>query len=421
MDLIFAEATPPGRGGVSVVRISGGGARAAIERLAGPMPQPRHAYLRALHDKDDVLDRALVMWFEAGRSFTGEEVAEIHLHGAPVIARRLGQILTGHGLRMAEAGEFTRRAFLNGKMDLSEVEGLGDLLAAETESQRRMALRISNGELARKADGWRSLLIRAGALVESSVDFADEDVPDDVPAEVFHLLTRFRQDLDEQITGYAAAERIRNGFEVAIIGPPNAGKSSLLNRIAKREVALVSDIAGTTRDIIELRLDLRGLAVTLLDTAGLRVAPDRIESLGIDRARARAATADLRLHLSPDRGIDESLWQDGDLHVFNKADLRDNQDELAVSSVTGQGLDLLLDQIFAILSDRTAGAALVSHQRQLNALLDAREALDQVETLSPELIAEAIRHSAQSLDRLLGRIGAEDYLDVIFTSFCIGK
>lgn len=421
MDLIFAEATPPGRGGVSVIRISGDGARSAVERLAGPLPAPRHAYLRDIRDGAEVLDRALIMWFEGGQSFTGEEVAEIHLHGAPVIVRHLGQILSGQGLRLAEAGEFTRRAFLNGKMDLSEVEGLGDLLAAETESQRRMALRMSNGELSRKAEDWRSLLIRAGALVESSVDFADEDVPDDVPAEVFELLARFRQELDEQIRGFAAAERIRSGFEVAVIGPPNAGKSSLLNRIAKREVALVSDVAGTTRDIIELRLDLRGLAVTLLDTAGLREAQDKIESLGIDRARGRAAAADLRLHLSPDGKIDKFLWQDGDLRVISKADLNECQEGLAVSSVTGQGLNMLLDRVFEILSGQTAGAALVSHQRQVNALIEARDGLDQVSLVPPEILAEAIRRSALSLDRLLGRISAEDYLDVIFTSFCIGK
>ncbi|VDS07770.1 tRNA modification GTPase MnmE [Paracoccus haematequi] len=363
----------------------------------------------------------MVIWFEAGHSFTGEDVAEIHLHGAPVIVRRLGQILTSQGLRLAEAGEFTRRAFLNGKMDLSEVEGLGDLLAAETESQRRMALRLSNGELARKADGWRSLLIRAGALVESSVDFADEDVPENVPQEVFDLLAEFRQELDEQIDGYAAAERIRSGFEVAVIGPPNAGKSSLINRIARREVALVSDIAGTTRDIIELRLDLRGLAVTLLDTAGLRHAQDRIESLGIDRARERAAAADLRIHLSPTGEVDESLWQHGDLKVVSKVDLGDRSSDLAVSSVTGEGIDSLLEYLFTVLSVRTADAGLVSHQRQLGALIEARESASEVDGLPAELLAEAIRRAASSLDRLLGRIGAEDYLDVIFSSFCIGK
>lgn len=421
MDLIFAEATPPGRGGVSVIRISGRGARSAAEPLTGSLPRPRHAYLREIADGGDILDVALVMWFEAGLSFTGEEVVEFHLHGAPVIVRRLGRILASRGLRLAEPGEFTRRAFQNGKMDLSEVEGLGDLLAAETESQRLVALRMSKGELARKADGWRALLIRAGALVESSVDFADEDVPEDVPPEVFDLLQRFRQELDAQIAGYAAAERIRNGFEVAIIGPPNAGKSSLLNRIARREVALVSDVAGTTRDIIELRLDLRGLAVTLLDTAGLREAGDSVESMGIDRARQRAAAADLRVHLSPAGRQDDSLWRTGDLVVTSKSDLCRGRGDLAVSSVTGEGLDRLLDALHQNLSQRAAGAALVSHERQLNALLDARGALDIPQECPAELVAEAIRQASISLDRLLGRIGAEDYLDVIFTSFCIGK
>lgn len=421
MDLIFAEATPPGRGGVSIVRVSGAGARTVAERLAGPLPKPRHAYLREIADGENILDRALVMWFEAGHSFTGEDVVEIHLHGAPVIVRRLGQLLKAQGLRLAEAGEFTKRAFLNGKMDLSEVEGLGDLLAAETESQRLAALRMSNGELARKADAWRSLLIRAGALVESSVDFADEEVPEEVPGEVFELLDMFKAELEMQIRGYAAAERIRNGFEVAVIGPPNAGKSSLINRIAKREVALVSDIAGTTRDIIELRLDLKGLAVTLLDTAGLRNARDELESRGIDRARQRAEAADLRLHLSPEGKADNSLWQEGDLVVASKADLHDLERGLSVSSVTGAGLDMLLDKMFDVLSQKASGAALVSHERQLNALMAARNAVDDVHELPAELLAEAVRHASSSLDHLLGRIGAEDYLDVVFTSFCIGK
>lgn len=421
MDLIYAEATPPGRGGVSIVRISGTGARNAAERLAGRLPQSRHAYLRQIADGDEILDRALILWFESGQSFTGEEVVEIHLHGAPVIVRRLGQLLRAQSIRLAEAGEFTRRAFLNGKMDLSEVEGLGDLLAAETESQRRIALRTSSGELARKAESWRSLLVRAGALTESSIDFADEEVPDDVPEEVFVLLDRFRRELDDQIRGYAAAERIRNGFEVAIIGPPNAGKSSLLNRIGRREVALVSDVAGTTRDIIELRVDLRGLAVTFLDTAGLRESQDRIESLGIDRARGRALAADLRVHLSPEGNVDDQLWQPGDLAVTSKADLQASGSELEVSSLTGEGLDELLEKVFAALSQRAAGASLVSHERQLNALLAARAAAEIQENAPPELIAEALRQAAISLDSLLGRIGADDYLDVIFTSFCIGK
>lgn len=421
MDLIFAEASPPGRGGVSVIRISGTEARKRLEPLTGQLVQPRHAYLRDLRDGADLLDRALVMWFEAGRSFTGEEVVEIHLHGAPVIGRRLARILADMGLRLAEGGEFTRRAFLNGKMDLSEVEGLGDLLEAETESQRLAALRMSSGELTRKAAEWRTLLIRAGALIESSVDFADEDVPEDVPAEVWSLLDTFVAELDRQISGFSAAERIRNGFEVAIIGPPNAGKSSLLNRLARREVALVSETAGTTRDILEVRLDLRGLAVTVLDTAGLRDASDAVESLGIARARSRAEAADLRVHLSETGEADRQLYRPGDLVVRSKADLMPGAEGLALSSVSGEGIENLLEAIFAALAERCAGASLVSHDRQLAALLEARAALAGADELSVELLAEAVRLASASLDRLLGKIGAEDYLDVIFSSFCIGK
>lgn len=420
MDLIFAEATPSGRGGVSVIRLSGSSARQTVEILAGPLPQPRHAYLRKLIHHGELIDHALVMWFEAGHSFTGEEVVELHLHGAPVIVRHLTEVLLEQGLRIAEAGEFTRRAFVNGRMDLAEIEGLGDLLAAETEAQRKLALRIAGGELGRKAETWRALLIQAGALVEVSVDFADEDVPDDVPAEVFNLLSELRLDLDQQIVGYAAAEMVRTGFEVAIIGPPNAGKSSLINRIARRDVALVSEIAGTTRDVIELRLDLKGLAVTLLDTAGLHESDDKIENLGMDRARARALNADLRVHLSPDGKPEKGLWQDGDILLWNKADLREYNDG-AVSALTGVGVDALLAQIRQRLSNVAETAGLVSHQRQLSALLDAKSCIEMVDDLPPELLAESIRGCAASLDRLLGRIGAEEYLDLIFSSFCIGK
>lgn len=421
MDLIFAEATPPGRGGVSVVRISGSGARAAAEMMAGPLPNARQTYLRSLRDGDEVLDQALVIWFAAGESFTGEEVAELHLHGAPVIVRRVVALLRGRGLRAAEAGEFTRRAFLNGRMDLAEIEGLGDLLDAETEAQRQLAIRSAGGELARKTEEWRALLIRAGALVESSVDFADEEVPDDVPDEVFVLLNQLVESLNQEIGGFPAAERIRKGFEVAVIGPPNAGKSSLINRIAKRDVALVSDIAGTTRDIIELRLDLKGLAVTLLDTAGLRNTGDVVEQLGVERAKQRALAADLRLHLSDDGSIYQDSFIEGDLVIRGKADQAAEGKGLAISSLTGEGIDHLLAEIFGRLSDRISGAGVTSHERQLNALVDARQALVGLNDLPPELLAEQIRQAAASLDRLLGRIGAEEYLDVIFSSFCIGK
>lgn len=419
MDLIFAEASPPGRGGVSVVRLSGEGARVVAEAFVGPIERPRHASLRRIMADGEKLDQALVIWFEKARSFTGEEVVEFHLHGAPVILRRFSEVLTAAGCRIAEPGEFTRRAFINGRMDLAEIEGLGDLLSAETEAQRRLALRLADGDLSRMAQAWRDLLIRAGALVEASIDFADEDVPEEIPTEVYEILDQFRAELDREIVGYAAAERLRNGFEVAVIGPPNAGKSSLINHIARREVALVSDIAGTTRDVIELRLDLKGLAVTFLDTAGLRDTDDEVEAMGVDRARRRAEAADLRLHLSEDGDWDESLWAPGDIGLRTKADLSPAPDGISV--LTGAGISALLESVHATLARRVAGAGIVSHDRQRQALMAARDALPEMADLPPELLAERIRQSASHLDQLLGRIGAEEYLHVIFASFCIGK
>ncbi|CAM3164135.1 tRNA uridine-5-carboxymethylaminomethyl(34) synthesis GTPase MnmE [Paracoccus nototheniae] len=421
MDLIFAEATPPGRGGVSIIRLSGSGARSAAERLVGPMPSPRVAYFRDLADADDLIDQVLAMWFADGSSFTGEEVAELHLHGAPVIARRVGRALVDLGARPAEAGEFTRRAFLNGRMDLASIEGLGDLLAAETEEQRKLALRTASGELGRKAEDWRRLLVEAGALVEVSVDFADEDVPDDVPQRVFEAIEELQIALRRELDGFGAAERLRAGFEIAIVGPPNAGKSSLLNRLAKREMAIVSETAGTTRDVIELRYDLHGLAVTFLDTAGLRDAENAIEAVGIERARQRAALADLRIHLSVDGTPVRDLWFEGDLAVQGHADKLAHVSGLAVSPITGQGVEALLSTLHARLQQRVAHAGVISHDRQRAELATALSALENIGDFPAELIAESLRIAASSLDRLVGRIGAEDYLDLIFLSFCIGK
>ena len=419
MDTIFAEATPPGRGGVSVVRLSGPKARAALESLAGAAPEPRNAYLRALRDGDDLIDRALVLWFPEGASFTGEEVAELHLHGAPVIANRLTQALLARGLRRAEAGEFTRRAFLNGCMDLAEAEGLADLLSAETEAQRRLAMRATEGELGRKSDEMRAKLVRAGALIEASIDFADEEVPEDVPAEVFDLIAQVRAEIAAMLFSYPATERLRHGYEVAIIGPPNVGKSSLLNRIGQREIALVTNIAGTTRDVLELRTDLRGLPVTFLDTAGMRDSDDPVESMGIQRARERADMADLRIHLS-ESGENTEPVRDGDIVLRSKADLTGGNG-VSVSARTGEGVAELLDIVYDRLRVRAADSGLVGHKRQAEALARALVALEVESDLLPEFLAEALRQAAQSLAAMVGRIGAEDYLDEIFASFCIGK
>lgn len=418
MDTIFAEATPPGRGGVSILRISGPDARSAAEALAGALPDARQAAFRVLRDQDEVLDQALVIWYEDGRSFTGELSAELQLHGAPVVVRRVMTALRGLGLREAEAGEFTRRAFLNGKLDLAEVEGLSDLLTAETEAQRAQAMRIAGGEIGKLAAEWRNMLIRAGALIEASIDFADEEVPDEVPAEVYTLLEKLRADLMQQLDGYPASERLREGFEVAIIGPPNSGKSSLINRLARRDIAIVSSQPGTTRDVIELRLDLRGLAVTVLDTAGLRDTVDEIEAVGVQRARQRAQDADLRIFLAEGQHPDLSLFSDGDLLLQAKADLYPGAD--GVSAVTGLGIEWMLDQVFSRLSSRVAGAGIVSHRRQAEALREALLALD-IRDSRPEMLAESVRQAALSLERLVGRVGAENYLDVVFASFCIGK
>lgn len=419
MDTIFAEATPPGRGGVSVVRLSGPQARAALESLVGPVAAPRAAVLRAVRDGEELIDRALVLWFEEGRSFTGEQVAELHLHGAPVIANRLSQALLARGLRRAEAGEFTRRAFLNGRMDLAEAEGLADLLSAETEAQRKLAMRATEGELGQKADLLRAALVRAGALIEASIDFADEEVPEEVPEEVFALIKTVCTEIGALLATYPATERLRQGYEVAIIGPPNAGKSTLLNRIGQREIALVSDIAGTTRDILELRTDLRGLPVTFLDTAGLRESEDPVEAMGVARAMKRAQAADLRIHLSAADGATEGLGAD-DIVVQSKADLTPGTGR-SISGLTGEGVAELLDLVYDRLRVRAADSGLVGHKRQAEALERALAALQVDGTMPPEFLAEALRQAAQALAVMVGRVGAEDYLDEIFSSFCIGK
>lgn len=415
MDTIYAEATPAGRGGVSVVRLSGPEARTIGEALAGSLPMARRAELRTLRDRD-VIDQALVVRFDVGASFTGEAVVEFHLHGAPVIVRRLEAALAARGARLAEAGEFTRRGFLNGTIALSEAEALADLLAAESEAQRQQAMRVVAGDMAAWADDLRARLVRAGALVEASLDFADEEVPEDIPAEVFELLEVVRADIRQALAGYPAAERLRAGFEVAIVGPPNAGKSSLLNRIAKRELALVSDIAGTTRDVIELHTELGGLAVTFLDTAGLRDSSDLVESMGVSRARDRAKHADLRLHLTDGSPVDADLFASGDLVLRSKSDLGEGD----LSARTGDGISAVLESIQEKLADRIAGAGFIARRRQADALQRALSAVSEVSD-TPELLAEQIRVALQGLSEVVGRVAPDDYLDEIFASFCIGK
>jgi len=333
-------------------------------------------------------------------------------------------------MRPAQPGEFTRRALLNGRLDLAQVEGLGDLLVAETEMQRRQALRLMDGALSRKAAVWRSDLVVALAHVEATIDFADDDVPEALDPTVQEKLAVVASNMDEELDRSHGAERLRDGFEVAIIGQPNVGKSTLINALTERDVAMTSPIPGTTRDVIEVRMDVRGLPVTLLDTAGLRDATEELEGLGVARARRRAEAADLRLFLV-DRAADiPSLDVDrrpGDIIALAKADLRESRDNLAVSGRTGQGLDVLVRTIAEVLGQRVSSGASVTRERQRSAILDARDSLRIATTRlasgadDPVLIAEEIRLALRSLDALVGKTDVEAVLDVVFASFCLGK
>ncbi|MBD3763968.1 MAG: tRNA uridine-5-carboxymethylaminomethyl(34) synthesis GTPase MnmE [Rhodobacterales bacterium] len=428
MDTIFALATARGKAGVAVVRLSGPRAHAATAALAGDLPPPRRAGLRQLRHQGTVLDQALVLTFAEGASFTGQAVAELHLHGSTAVVQAvLAALGSMPGLRLAEPGEFTRRALEAGLLDLAQVEGLADLIDAETEAQRRQALRVLSGAVGQRAEGWRRGLIRAAALIEATIDFADEDVPVDVAPEVLALLTQVLTDLRAEARGATVAERIRDGFEVAILGAPNAGKSTLLNVLAGREAAITSAIAGTTRDVIEVRMDLQGLPVTLLDTAGLRETEDPVERIGVDRARARAAAADLRVFLLDDAGFPDDLRPTGDdLVVQGKADLHPGPG-LRISGLTGQGVPQLVDAITDRLQRRAAGAATLTRARHRLAVERGIEALEsarvEVERGSEraELAAEHLRTALRALDSLVGRVDVEQVLDDIFASFCIGK
>lgn len=429
MDTIYALATARGKAGVAIVRISGPAAVAGLVPFVGSFAAPRVAALRLLRDQGEVIDQALVLRFAPEASFTGEEVVELHLHGAQAIVQRVLALLSKiKGFRLADPGEFTRRALENGQLDLAQVEGLADLIEAETEAQRRQAMTVFSGALGQKAELWRSKILRAAALMEAVIDFADEDVPVDVRPEVTALIASVMEDLQREVSGFSAAERIRDGFEVAIVGVPNAGKSTLLNRLAGREAAITSDYAGTTRDVIEVRMDIDGLAVTLLDTAGLRDAQDPVEAIGIDRAKSRALQADLRIFLV-DQSLDEIGLQplEGDLVVQGKSDTGRDDGALAISGRTGQGIEQLVAEVSRRLGQKASTSATITRARHRDAVQRAIEALDLAKTMliigqdGEELVAEALRSAINGMDSLVGRIGVEDLLGEIFASFCIGK
>jgi tRNA modification GTPase len=449
-DTIFALSSGRPPAAIAVVRISGPRARVALEQLIGRVPQPRHASLARVRDPGSgaIVDEALALWFPAPNSETGEDMAELQVHGGrAVIAAVLAALAKVAGLRHAEAGEFTRRAFENGRMDLTAVEGLADLVAAETEAQRRQAYQHLKGLLGDRAETWRQRLIEALALVEAGIDFSDEDdVPKDMMARSLALIRPLAEEISKAGTGQG--ERLREGLRVAIAGPPNAGKSTLFNRLARREAAIVSPFPGTTRDVLELHLDLGGYPVTVLDTAGIRETNDPVEREGVRRASEQAAGANLvlwvvdaaasecqTLRLPAIKVASESAaWL-----VVNKMDLvaeekqrriesRFDTKEVVnfVSSKTGAGVDELVNAV-ARFAERffTPEPALVTRERQRAHLKETALALQGAQRAAQEgreeIMAEQLRLATRALGKLLGRVDVEDVLDVIFRDFCIGK
>jgi len=428
MDTIFALASAQGKAGVAIIRVSGPRAHEAGAHLCGGVLPTRGTKLRTLRDEDgEPLDQALVLTFVAPNSFTGENVVEFQIHGSiAVISAVLAELSRIDGLRLAEPGEFTRRALENGNLDLAQVEGLADLIDAETEAQRKQAQTVLAGGLGQLAERWRRDLIRAASLIEVTIDFADEDVPVDVTPEVSALLSGVQGDLVKESTGVGIAERIRHGFEVAIIGAPNVGKSTLLNALAGREAAITSEYAGTTRDVIEVRMDLAGLPVTLLDTAGLRETEDHVEGIGIALARRRAEDADIRVFLMELGEALDVKMQPGDIRLFPKADARKDVKD-AISGKTGQGVDQLISHISTVLQSRSAHVGIATRARHRDTMTAALLSLEKAQEIlqrGPELYdiaAEEMRSAIRSLEMLVGRVGVESLLDEIFSSFCLGK
>ncbi|MGH1539217.1 MAG: tRNA uridine-5-carboxymethylaminomethyl(34) synthesis GTPase MnmE [Arenicella sp.] len=428
MDSIFALATARGKSGVAIIRVSGDDAFDIGKQLAGVLPAPRSSALRYLRRSDGtVLDQALGLVFERAHSFTGEDVVEFHVHGSTAVASAvLAELETISGCRLAEPGEFTRRALENEQLDLAQVEGLADLIDADTEAQRVQALRVLSGGIGEKARAWRQDLTRALALLEATIDFVDDAVPVDVSPEVMALLNEVQKSVSREFEGSFVAERIRNGFEVAIVGPPNAGKSTLLNAIAGRAAAITSSVAGTTRDVIEVNMDLAGLPVTLLDTAGVRETADEVERLGVDLAKSRADAADLRVFLLSREGEAPVFAPEkDDIVVVGKGDLQAGSQR--VSGKTGLGVSELLAQVTENLESRAQVAGVVMRERHRLALGHAVQGLENARielehgSSRTELCAEELRVALRALDMLVGRVDVENVLDEIFASFCLGK
>lgn len=466
LETIYALASGAGRAGVAVIRVSGAVAGAALQALVGgDLPVPRQAMLKRLrHPKSgEILDDALVLWFPGPGSFTGEDVAELHVHGGlAVVDGVLAALSTLAGLRLAEPGEFTRRAFENAKLDLTQVEGLADLIEAETEAQRKQALRQSEGELGRLYDGWRDRLVRALAHFEAELDFSDEELPEDLHTQVVGGVRALIAEIHAHLRDGRQGERLRDGVRLAIIGPPNAGKSSLMNALAQRDAAIVSDIAGTTRDVVEVHLNLAGYPLLVADTAGLRETGDTIEQEGVRRAKSWAEGADIKLAVFDGEALPKldpttrGMLENDTLVAINKSDAStqggtaapspdgtevegagngfptsiDGHPVWPLSVKTGAGLDALLARLAEMVMERcrmSSDGPAPTRARHREALQRTVEALGRFlarqnpRHLGAELEAEDLRLAVRELGRITGRVDVEDLLDVIFRDFCIGK
>ncbi len=438
-DTIYALSSGRVPSAIAVVRISGPKAGVGLETIAGTIPEPRRAKRVTFREpaSGDIIDDGLALWFPAPGSETGEDVAELHLHGGRAILSAVFQVLGGiDGLRPAMAGEFTRRALANNKLDLTAVEGLGDLIAAETAAQRRQAMAQYRGALAHQVDAWRARLIEAMALVEAAIDFSDEgDVPQNLLGPAAEVARELGEEIKSALADARRGERLRDGFVVAIAGAPNVGKSTLLNRLAQREAAIVSATPGTTRDAIEVALDLGGVPVVLVDTAGVRDTTDPVEAEGVRRALARAESADLALWLlDASRAVSrQAITGVRVLEVWTKIDLLDSeaqralpeQGSIRISAKTGAGMDELVALLAREASALAGEPALVTHERQCHALKEAVERLEGALQIAvpgqEELFAEELRLAARALGRVTGTVGVEEVLDAVFRNFCVGK
>ena len=433
-DTIFALATPPGRGAIAILRLSGPGTDAALAALGAGGLKARYAALRALSHDGRPIDQALVLRFPAPNSYTGEDCAELHLHGGRAVVEAASEALVALGLRPADPGEFTRRAFENGRMDLAQAEAVADLIDAETAAQASQALGQLDGALSQTYAGFRRDLLTALALVEAEIDFPDEEVPDNLARSAGPVLDRLIADLKAALADARRGERVREGYRIVLIGETNAGKSSLFNALVAREAAIVTPIAGTTRDVLDADLIIGGYAVTLSDTAGLRDSTDPVEAEGVRRARARAEAADVRLWVrGPDdaEGDAAGFARPGDLLVRTKADLGAapsvaGYEALSISTTTGLGLASLHDWISARLARDLSGADFPAvtrerHRRRLAEALVAAEAGRAALEVAPEMAGDDLRRAADALARVTGAIGVEDILGEVFSTFCIGK